>query len=64
MRQIPLMHQLELQESIVSIRRVTKVVKGGKKTSRFQCCRCGVDRTDVGVGLGKPQEIPEAVRKS
>ena len=48
--------KLELTETIVNIRRVAKTVKGGRNM-RFSV-------TIVGIGLGKAQEIPEAVRKA
>ena len=55
---------LELKESIVNIRRVTKVVKGGKNF-RFSVTVVVVDgEGHVGLGLGKSREIPEAVRKA
>ena len=56
--------KLDLSESIVNIRRVTKVVKGGKN-SRFSVTVVVGDKDGhVGLGLGKSVEIPEAVRKA
>ena len=48
--------QFELEEKVVSIKRVTKVVKGGRNF-RFTAL------VVVGAGLGKAAEIPEAIRK-
>ncbi|MDD3537513.1 MAG: 30S ribosomal protein S5 [Eubacteriales bacterium] len=55
---------LDLKETIVNIRRVKKVVKGGKNF-RISLTGVGGDgEGHVGLGLGKSQEIPEAVRKA
>ncbi len=54
----------ELQESIVSIRRVAKTVKGGRNMRFSVTVVVGNGEGRVGVGLGKAREIPEAVRKA
>jgi small subunit ribosomal protein S5 len=56
--------RLELKESIVSIRRVAKTVKGGRNMRFSVTVVVGDEDGHVGVGLGKAREIPEAVRKA
>lgn len=55
--------KLDLKESIVNIRRVAKVVKGGRNFRFSVTMVVGNEDGYVGVGLGKAKEIPEAIRK-
>ena len=64
MRNIIDASKLELTETIVNIRRVAKTVKGGRNMRFSVTVVVGDGNGYVGVGLGKAQEIPEAVRKA
>ena len=55
--------ETDWQERVVQIRRVTKVVKGGKKLSFRAIVVVGNERGQVGVGVGKASDVIGAVRK-
>jgi small subunit ribosomal protein S5 len=54
----------ELKDQVITIRRVTKVVKGGKNLSFAALVAVGDEKGQIGIGKGKAREVPSAIAKA
>jgi len=57
-------NSLDLKDQLISINRVTKVVKGGKNMSFAALVVVGDEKAHVGFGTGKAKEVPNAIKKA
>ena len=58
------MHNLEFKDKLVSINRITKVVKGGRRFAFSALVVVGDQSGSIGVGYGKAKQVPDAIKKA
>ena len=58
------MHNLEFKDKLVSINRITKVVKGGRRFAFSALVVVGDQAGSIGVGQGKAKQVPDAIKKA
>ena len=58
------MHNLEFKDKLVSINRITKVVKGGRRFAFSALVVVGDQAGSIGVGHGKAKQVPDAIKKA